>query len=131
MAVTKETIANWRELKDAPGVMHSAIDEYVPDEFWDLLDAYEALHTGMEKINAIRNSIIGFQTMGWSEHIYPLVAALQEAGFEGAGYEKARESVTADLEAMEAVRKWLADGDVDPYAPKAALKRLSGYKGEV
>lgn len=38
------------------------------------------------KINDIRNSIIGCQTVNWSEHIYPLVAALEKAGIEGAGY---------------------------------------------
>jgi len=36
------------------------------------------------KINDIRNSIIGCQTVNWSEHIYPLVAALEGAGIEGA-----------------------------------------------
>ena len=59
----------------------------------------DALRVAMEKIDAIRNSIIGFQNIGWSEHIYPLVAALQEAGFEGVGYEKARESVRTLLAA--------------------------------
>jgi hypothetical protein len=45
----------------------------------------------LEQINQIRNSIIGTQTMNWSEHIYPLVAALQDAGFEGMHYPEARE----------------------------------------
>ena len=37
----------------------------------------------LEKINAIRNSIIGTQQINWSAHIYPLVAALNEAGQVG------------------------------------------------
>lgn len=44
----------------------------------------------LEKIDEIRNSIVGKQTVNWSAHIYPLVAALEEAGFRGLGYEEAR-----------------------------------------
>ena len=39
----------------------------------------------------IRNSIVGTQNINWSAHIYPLVAALNEAGFEGEGYDVAHE----------------------------------------
>lgn len=46
-----------------------------------------------EKVNAIRNSIVGSQSLNWSEHAYPLVAALNEAGFEGADYPTARANV--------------------------------------
>lgn len=52
----------------------------------------------LSKINDIRNSIIGCQTMNWSEHIYPLVAALEEAGIEGAGYPASRANVGTMLE---------------------------------
>jgi hypothetical protein len=52
----------------------------------------------LTKINDIRNSIIGCQTVNWSEHIYPLVAALEEAGFEGAGYPASRANVGTMLE---------------------------------
>lgn len=48
------------------------------------------LRTALEKINEIRNSIVGFQTISWSEHVYPLVAALEEAGFEGLPYRETR-----------------------------------------
>jgi hypothetical protein len=44
----------------------------------------------LEKINQIRNSIIGTQTLNWSEHVYPLVAALADAGFEGMPYPEGR-----------------------------------------
>lgn len=37
-------------------------------------------------ISAIRDSIVGAQKFNWSEHAYPLVAALDAAGYVGAGY---------------------------------------------
>lgn len=40
----------------------------------------------LNEISEIRDSIIGLQTINWSEHIYPLVAVLKKAGLEGAGY---------------------------------------------
>lgn len=48
------------------------------------------LKEGLGKINEIRNSIVGFQSINWSEHIYPLVAALNEAGLEGMDYPHAK-----------------------------------------
>ncbi len=57
------------------------------------------LREALEKIDAIRNSIIGFQTVGWSDHIYPMVAALEEAGFEGKGYDKMRTEIRTMLAA--------------------------------
>jgi hypothetical protein len=50
----------------------------------------ERLRSALTKINVIRNSIIGLQTINWSEHIYPLVAALEAAGLHGMGYDEAR-----------------------------------------
>lgn len=47
----------------------------------------------LTKIDAIRNSIVGAQTINWSEHIYPLVAALDAAGFVGKPYPESREYV--------------------------------------
>lgn len=52
----------------------------------------------LNKINEIRNSIVGFQNINWSEHIYPLVAALDEAGIEGMGYPEAKEYFGTMLE---------------------------------
>lgn len=40
----------------------------------------------LEAISRIRNSIVGLQTLNWSEHIYPLVAILGRAGIEGLPY---------------------------------------------
>jgi len=44
----------------------------------------------LHKINDIRNSIIGFQALNWSEHAYPLVAALNAAGIQGMDFPEAR-----------------------------------------
>lgn len=59
-------------------------------------DDYRA---ALEKIDAIRDSIIGFQTVGWSDHIYPLVAALKDAGFSGKGYDAMRTEIRTMLAA--------------------------------
>ena len=50
------------------------------------------------RINDIRNSIIGLQNMNWSEHIYSLVAILEEAGIEGMGYDAAHKKYGTMLE---------------------------------
>jgi hypothetical protein len=57
-----------------------------------------ALREALGKVNAIRNSIIGLQKINWSEHIYPLVAVLNEAGFVGMPYPEARENYGTMLE---------------------------------
>jgi hypothetical protein len=51
----------------------------------------------LKKIDAIRNSIVGRQAINWSQHIYPLVAALDEAGFGGEGYDVARPKAEAEI----------------------------------
>lgn len=55
-----------------------------------LADECERLRAAMRTISGIRDSIIGAQAVNWSEHVYPLVAALDGAGFTGAGYEASR-----------------------------------------
>lgn len=55
-----------------------------------LLKELERANRGLNKINDVRNSIIGLQTINWSEHIYPLVAALNEAGMQGMDYGEAK-----------------------------------------
>lgn len=52
----------------------------------------------LEKINAIRNSIVGYQGFNFSEHAYPLVAALEEAGIKGASYAGNRANLGTLLE---------------------------------
>ena len=54
------------------------------------------------KVDAIRNSIVGVQGFNWSEHAYPLVAALGEAGYPSEEYEIARENVGTLIEQIKA-----------------------------
>ena len=61
-----------------------------------LLDSLEKATTALQAIDAIRNDIIARQGIGWSRHVYPLVAALGDAGYEGEGYEKGRPRIEAD-----------------------------------
>lgn len=56
------------------------------------------LEAAISEVNNIRNSIIGTQTVNWSEHIYPLVSALEKAGISGMGYPEAREYFGTMLE---------------------------------
>jgi hypothetical protein len=58
----------------------------------------DRLATALAKISEIRNSIIGCQTVNWSEHVYPLVAALDAAGLKGEPYPAARERLGTLLE---------------------------------
>lgn len=58
----------------------------------------ERAFRALDKINGIRNSIIGLQAINWSEHIYPLVAALDEAGLTGMSYDEARPHFASLLE---------------------------------
>jgi hypothetical protein len=66
-------------------------------EGWnDALDAARAactapaLDEALDQISNIRDSIIGGQSINWSQHIYPLVAILRAAGYEGRGYDDAK-----------------------------------------
>lgn len=62
----------------------------------------DAKHDALTKISAIRDSIVGLQQVNMSEHIYPLVAALDGAGYVGVGYAIARENVGTLLEQLAA-----------------------------
>src|SRR5579859_4260125 len=72
----------------------------------DNTEKYDRVEAALHKINEIRNSIVGYQRISWSAHIYPLVAALEEAGISGEGYDfasaKAKTQVQriAELEAV-------------------------------
>lgn len=52
----------------------------------------------LEGINKIRNSIVGLQSINWSEHIYPLVSLLNRAGLKGLDYPEAKENFGTCLE---------------------------------
>lgn len=69
----------------------------------------EKAEAALQKINAIRNSIVGFQAINWSEHIYPLVAALNEAGIEGQSYPEARKYAGNLVERIQAAEATLAE----------------------
>lgn len=60
------------------------------------------LDVALEKINGIRNSIVGGQLFNWSEHAYPLVAALEEAGIKGDGHEIASKNLGTLLDQVKA-----------------------------
>lgn len=62
----------------------------------------EKLTTLAEKVDVIRNSIVGMQGFNFSEHGYPLVAALEAAGFRGVGYEIARKNLGTLIEQRDA-----------------------------
>ncbi len=64
----------------------------------------DRLRAAMTKINAIRNSIVGMQGFNFSEHAYPLVAALDEAGFNGDGYPQARANLGTLIEQRDAAK---------------------------
>lgn len=84
------------------------------------------------KVNAIRDSVIGGQILNWSEHIYPLVAALNAAGFVGKDYKMARENLGTLLENMQAAMdvldrlEWLPLDDGDQ-CPVCGNKRDKGH----
>jgi hypothetical protein len=63
---------------------------------------FASAEAALQKINAIRNSIVGCQTVNFSEHVYPLVAALDEAGFVGDGYDVSRKNVGTMMQQRDA-----------------------------
>ncbi len=65
----------------------------------------EAAEKALDKINDIRNNIVGLQKINWSEHIYPLVAALNAAGLQGLHYPDAREYYGTMLERTKKAEK--------------------------
>lgn len=61
----------------------------------------EQAESALSKINEIRNSIIGLQTVNWSEHIYPLAASLDQAGMAGMSHAEAKPKYATLLERAE------------------------------
>ena len=60
----------------------------------------EKVERSLAKINDIRDSIVGSGTVNWSEHVYPLVAVLDEAGFEGKSHEEVSKDFGTVLERL-------------------------------
>ena len=69
----------------------------------------ERLKAALTKIDEIRNSIVGYQSINWSAHIYPLVEALEEAGYEGLGHEKASELARTQLQRIAALEQRVSE----------------------
>lgn len=86
------------------------------DERDEAIDRAERAEAGLRKINEIRNSIVGAQTVNFSEHIYPLVAALNESGVQGLPYPEARENVGTLIDRANSAEAGLAalrDADIE------------------
>jgi hypothetical protein len=79
-----------------------------PSVILTLLDECERLRFALERISAIRDSIVGMQGFNFSEHAYPLVAALDAAGFKGAGHDIARENLGTLIEQRAALESDLS-----------------------
>ena len=71
-------------------------------------NALDRANVTLAKINDIRNSIVGTQTINWSEHIYPLVAALEAAGIKGMPYPEALANFGTLIERTNAAESELA-----------------------
>lgn len=77
---------------------HKPQRDWDPVEALGVLEEIDRLTEALQKISEIRDSIIGRQNVNWSMHIYPLVAALGDAGFEGTEYPEARAAESAKVE---------------------------------
>jgi len=79
---TPETDAEVKRTYQGVGLIHIVNAEYARR----LEQQRDAVVEALQKINVIRNSIVAHQSCNFSEHVYPLVAALNEAGIEGMPY---------------------------------------------
>lgn len=97
-----------------------------PDNLHTAL-AYEIarLRVALSKVNDIRNGIIGCQTINWSEHIYPLVAALEEAGIKGQEYPEARAYMGTTLERTVSAENAVIAKDVEIARLREALSVIA------
>lgn len=65
----------------------------------------ETMKIALKKINDIRIDIIARQTISWPAHVYPLVAALNEAGFECPEYEEIRDKAMTLIDLLIKTRE--------------------------
>ncbi len=95
--------------------------EELADDIRALLEENKRLEAALIKINEIRNSIVGLQAINWSEHIYPLVAALDEAGcVVGMSYPENRKNFGTMLE-----RTNKAEARIDAALEKIGRRRAT------
>lgn len=104
--VVGEAIA--QDLGLGPGWNSRIVDALLAGPIATLTRDRDEAREALGKINTIRDSIIGLQTMDWSEHVYPLVAALDAAGLEGMDYPEARENFGTTLERAVAAEDRIA-----------------------
>jgi hypothetical protein len=69
----------------------------------------ERLRVFARKVESIMDSICGAQRFNWSEHAYPLRAALEEAGYHGKGYEEARKELGTLIDEIARLRAAIDD----------------------
>lgn len=86
------------------------------------------LRAALDRINVIRNSIVGLQNINWSEHIYPLVAALNDAGIEGMGYPESKEHFGTMIELLQEAAEHLPYSTVEEVGLKDRIHRLVGKR---
>lgn len=80
-----------------------------------------------EKVNEIRKSIVGMQGFNFSEHAYPLVAALNEAGFDGGTYELNRKNLGTLIEQVKAAETALAAAQAHVAELRALLESVKEH----
>lgn len=148
---TTEMIANglncseWSEGRDSAVEMISGTFSAMlaarpfPNALQEVVAYVAVLEKALGDINDIRNSIIGCQKINWSEHIYPLVAALNEAGIEGQSYPEARENVGTLIERAVAAEARVAELEarlaeavkvIEPFARYRTADGVVGVDGK-
>lgn len=115
----------------APGGLPEGLDVE------SLLAERDRFRAALVKIDAIRNSIVGYQNVSISAHMYPLVAALGEAGFVGEDYEFASANAQTQLDRIAALEQWNAalEADREPSfkiaVDRDACQLCKGFRGGV
>lgn len=110
-----------------------------------MVSRVEVLEDMGRKISAIRDSIVGCQGFNFSEHAYPLVTALDAAGFNGAGYEIASKNLGTLIEQRDKAEARIADlvaagellligyeafgGDLHNNGPRMMRNAIAALKG--
>lgn len=89
----------------------------------ELLDAVERLtrerdeaRKALSEIREVMDCVVGTQSVNWSAHVYPIIASLSRAGYDGAGYEEARDmarTLIAERDEARAVARTLAESTSD------------------
>jgi hypothetical protein len=95
-----------------------------------IADFIEKQEKSLLKINNIRNSIIGFQMISWSEHIYPLVAALNEAGIKGLHYPEAKKNNGTLKEKIKLLESQVTYQEKYAELGRLAIKAIDKFDGK-